>query len=54
VSPRPSAAERLRVPEALQGRGLVRRIVVLTRSWHTPRVCFVFEKLGAQRALFAA
>jgi hypothetical protein len=31
---------------------LVRRIVVLTRTWHAPRVCFVFEKLGSQVSLF--
>jgi hypothetical protein len=31
---------------------LVRRIVVLTSTWHRPRVCFVFEKLGAETRLF--
>ena len=35
-------------PARPAGTRLVRRIVVLTRTWHTPRVCFVFEKLGAQ------
>jgi hypothetical protein len=33
---------------------LVRRIVVLTRTWHAPRVCFVFEKLGAPLTLEVA
>jgi hypothetical protein len=39
-------------PARPEGTRLVRRIVVLTRTWHRPRVCFVFEKLGAQAALF--
>jgi hypothetical protein len=26
---------------------LARRIVILTRAGHAPRVCFVFEKVGA-------
>ena len=41
-------------PARPEGTRLVRRIVVLTRTWHRPRVCFVFEKLGAQGVLFAA
>lgn len=41
-------------PPRPQGTRLVRRIVVLTRTWHRPRVCFVFEKLGAQEDLFSA
>ena len=35
-------------PARPEGTRLVRRIVVLTRTWHRPRVCFIFEKLGAQ------
>ena len=27
------------------GTRLVRRIVILTRTWHAPRVCFVFKKI---------
>ena len=38
-------------PARPAGTRLVRRIVVLTRTWHRPRVCFVFEKLGAQASL---
>jgi hypothetical protein len=41
-------------PARPEGTRLVRRIVVLTRTWHRPRVCFVFEKLGTQGVLFAA
>jgi hypothetical protein len=33
------------------GTVLVRRIVILTRTWHRPRVCFVFEKQGARGQL---
>lgn len=33
-------------PPRPPGTRLVRRIVILTRTWHAPRVCFVFEKLG--------
>ena len=43
-----------RQPARPEGTKLVRRIVVLTRTWHTPRVCFVFEKLGSQGQLFDA
>jgi hypothetical protein len=32
-------------PARPAGTRLVYRIVVLTRTWHRPRVCFVFEKL---------
>lgn len=35
-------------PKRLEGTRLVRRIVVLTRANHAPRVCFIFEKLGAE------
>jgi hypothetical protein len=35
-------------PPRPEGTKLVRRIVVLTRTWHRPRVCFVFEKLSQQ------
>ena len=31
-------------PARLPGTRLVRRIVILTRTGHAPRVCFVFEK----------
>ncbi len=41
-------------PPRPKGTKLVRRIVVLTRTWHRPRVCFVFEKLGAPQDLFTA
>jgi hypothetical protein len=41
-------------PARPEGTRLVRRIVVLTRTWHHARLCFVFEKLGAQGALFRA
>lgn len=33
---------------------LVQRIVVLTRTGHAPRVCFIYEKLSAARELEAA
>lgn len=33
-------------PARPEGTKLVHRIVVLTRTWHRPRVCFVFEKLA--------
>lgn len=39
-------------PKRPKGTKLVRRIVVLHRAGHAPRVCFVFEKLGAQASLF--
>jgi hypothetical protein len=39
-------------PARPAGTRLVRRIVVLTRTWHRPRVCFVFEKLVKQASLF--
>jgi hypothetical protein len=38
-------------PPRPEGTRLVRRIVVLTRTWHSPRVCFVFEKVGAREQL---
>lgn len=42
-----------RWPARPEGTKLVRRIVVLTRPLHRPRVCFVFEKLGPQEDLFS-
>jgi hypothetical protein len=36
-------------PKRPPGTRLVRRIVVLTRTNHAPRVCFVFEKLSAEQ-----
>lgn len=33
-------------PPRPKGTKLVKRIVVLTRTWHTARVCFVFAKLS--------
>lgn len=33
-------------PPRPAGTRLVHRIVVLTRTWHAPRVCFIFEKLS--------
>lgn len=41
------AVYHVKQPPRPEGTKLVRRIVVLTRTWHAPRVCFVFEKLGA-------
>lgn len=32
-------------PPRPAGTRLVRRIVILTRTWHAPRVCFVFQKI---------
>lgn len=37
-------------PARPEGTKLVHRILVLTRTWHRPRVCFVFEKLEAPPA----
>jgi hypothetical protein len=31
-------------PPRPQGTRLVHRIVILTRTWHAPRVCFIFRK----------
>lgn len=39
-------------PPRPEGTRLVRRIVVLTRTWHAARVCFVFEKLAPGLTLF--
>lgn len=41
-----------RQPARPEGTRLVYRICVLTRTWHTPRVCFVFEKF-VEQVLFA-
>jgi predicted methyltransferase len=46
------AVYHVKQPPRPEGTRLVRRIVILTRTWHTPRVCFVFEKLGSQVSLF--
>ncbi len=40
------AVYHVKQPPRPPGTRLVRRIVILTRTWHAPRVCFVFEKLG--------
>ncbi len=39
-------------PKRPEGTRLVRRIVILTRTNHAPRVCFIFEKLGPDLTLF--
>jgi hypothetical protein len=46
------AVYQIKQPARRPGTRLVRRIVVLTRTGHAPRVCFVFEKLpvGAERS----
>lgn len=41
-------------PKRPVGTRLVRRIVVLTRTNHAPRVCFIFEKLGEPLTLDVA
>ncbi len=38
------AVYHLKQPPRPAGTRLVHRIVVLTRTWHAPRVCFVFQK----------
>lgn len=35
-------------PARPPGTRLVHRIAILTRTWHAPRVCFVFEKLSKE------
>lgn len=40
------AVYHVKQPPRPSGTRLVRRIVILTRTWHAPRVCFVFEKLS--------
>ena len=40
------AVYHVKQPPRPAGTRLVRRIVILTRTWHAPRVCFIFEKLG--------
>jgi hypothetical protein len=40
------AVYHVKQPPRPEGTKLVQRIVVLTRTWHAPRVCFVFEKLA--------
>jgi hypothetical protein len=39
-------------PPRPEGTRLVRRIVILTRTWHAPRVCFIFEKWTPPAPLF--
>lgn len=39
------AVYHVKQPPRPAGTKLVRRIVVLTRTWHAARICFVFEKL---------
>jgi hypothetical protein len=47
------AVYQVKQPRRPQGTRLVRRIVILTRTGHAPRVCFIFEKLGvAELALY--
>lgn len=48
------AVYHVRQPKRPAGTKLVHRIVVLTRTGHKPRVCFVFEKLppAAETVLF--
>jgi hypothetical protein len=40
------AVYHVKQPPRPAGTRLVRRVVILTRTWHAPRVCFVFEKLA--------
>lgn len=39
------AVYHIKQPPRPSGTRLVRRLVILTRTWHAPRVCFIFEKL---------
>lgn len=48
------AVYHVRQPKRPEGTKLVHRIVVLTRTNHAPRVCFVFEKLAAELTLGVA
>lgn len=38
-------------PARPAGTRLVHRIVVLTRTWHSARICFVFERLPAEAVI---
>lgn len=40
------AVYHVKQPPRPAGTKLVQRVVVLTRTWHAPRVCFVFERLS--------
>lgn len=42
------AVYHVKQPPRPEGTKLVHRIVILTRTWHAPRVCFVFQKLSAE------
>ena len=48
------AVYHVRQPKRPAGTRLVHRIVVLTRTNHAPRVCFVFEKLAGELVLEVA
>jgi len=48
------AVYHVKQPPRPSGTRLVRRIVVLTRTWHAPRLCFVFEKQAQQQLEVAA
>ena len=39
------AVYHVKQPPRPEGTRLVHRVVVLTRTWHAARICFVFEKL---------
>jgi hypothetical protein len=41
-------------PPRPEGARLVRRTVVLTRTWHSARICFVFQKQSPPLTLFEA
>jgi len=45
------AVYHVKQPPRPRGTRLAHRIVVLTRTWHAPRVCFVFAKAAAQAEL---
>jgi hypothetical protein len=34
-----------------EGTRLVQRVIVLTRTWHRPRVCMVYQKMSAEQLL---
>jgi hypothetical protein len=40
------AVYHVKQPPRPEGTKLVQRIVILTRTWHAARICFVFEKLA--------
>jgi hypothetical protein len=45
------AVYHVKQPPRPPGTRLVRRIVVLTRTWHAARICFVFEKMHEELTL---